>query len=162
MHCYRATCFWVSMLRSFQVRSRRGSNDEGTGSGVLFTLQFVEWETSHVPTHGQISAPSSLRWSDGRRRSGMTFKCNLRAIIFKSRPLPPPPTLIIQATADEVPLVTYCCLQSGAKHLRDESTIRWPAYRRPSHYHISQTRKLLTQYKTKVKFYYTGVSTKRA
>jgi hypothetical protein len=47
--------------------------------------------TSHVPTHGQVSAPSSLRWCDGLRRSGMAFKRNLRAIIFKSRPLPPPP-----------------------------------------------------------------------
>ena len=53
----------------------------------------------------------------------MTFTSNLRAIIFESRPVSPRfPTLIIQATADEVPLATYCCLQSGAKHLRDEST----------------------------------------
>jgi hypothetical protein len=53
----------------------------------------------------------------------MTFTRNSRAIIFESRPLAPNcHTLITGATADEVPLVTYCCLQSGAKHLRDEST----------------------------------------
>ena len=53
----------------------------------------------------------------------MTFTRNLRAIIFESPPIPLPfPIIIIQATADEVPLATYCCLQSGAKHLRDEST----------------------------------------
>jgi hypothetical protein len=53
-------------------------------------------------------------------------------------PCPPLLPLIIQATADEAPLVAYCCLQIGANHLRDDSSTRWPAYRCPAHYQISQ------------------------
>jgi hypothetical protein len=54
----------------------------------------------------------------------MTFTRNLRAIIFESRPLLPSPlpNTHYSATADEAPLATYSYLQSGVKHLRDEST----------------------------------------
>jgi hypothetical protein len=76
-----------------------GSQGADTSSGrlrpgCLVYIAICGVRTSHVPpTHGQVSAPSSLRWCDGRRKSGMAFKRNLRAIIFKSRPLPPPPSL---------------------------------------------------------------------
>lgn len=80
--------------------------------------------TSHAPTRGQIPGLFySDGQTDGRRRNSMTFARNSRAIIFESRPLAPRcHTLIIGATADGVPLATYWCLQSAAKHFRDEPT----------------------------------------
>jgi hypothetical protein len=96
MHCYCAACFWISKPRTFQARSRRASHDEGTATSLIrFWLGRLVYvavrggETSHMPTHGQISAPSSQRQSDGRRRNAVAFKRNLRGIIFASRPLPP-------------------------------------------------------------------------